>query len=525
MRHPLAEMAEKMALPTEETFKKQFGASSDSIAASSAHSTVFLKKLLAVGISNVAYLRGIMSDESFSDRFMGDLQLKIIRTGKGSDPVAKKMIESVKGCFDAIERKYLENVTLWFHEEADKPEIVKESYVFSFQYFDDKDSVSMSLSHNDKPVSASRTGLDVKEATVAFLKSLILVVEPLEPFTGRIYMQMRLSYRHDFAPADYQPPGFVEACTRLRYPCVRVQNVSVFEPNLVGTVATNHHSVSLVLKRKVDEERGEEETSSARAKLYGLDRSPSSAEIQGTGSQADDAPPLDVHCVCLGSQDGVMIVCGVCDTWQHGICYDVFPEQRHRLRGHVCLRCVKEPPGENGEKRSSLYPSMEKQKPHVLRKQALLKRTLLACRLARVTHLSARRLSTRLRIDEKEALDILAHMKKARLIAPCHCDKKTLKFRKTQSLSQDSECSQSQSQDDLNSFEEDDEIWDVDREALKLYLEKKQNEAAKRHQKRVLEESPVMAPTRKTKTPKRKISSRSQKRLKTDDSLTQESQQ
>ena len=50
------------------TFKKQFGASSDSIAASSAHSTVFLKKLLAVGISNVAYLRGIMSDESFSDR-------------------------------------------------------------------------------------------------------------------------------------------------------------------------------------------------------------------------------------------------------------------------------------------------------------------------------------------------------------------------------------------------------------------------------------------------------------------------
>ena len=62
--------------------------------------------------------------------------------------------------------------------------------------------------------------------------------------------------------------------------------MSVFEPNLVGTVATNHHSVSLVLKRKVDEERGEEEvaeeeTSSARAKLYGLDRSPSSAEIQG----------------------------------------------------------------------------------------------------------------------------------------------------------------------------------------------------------------------------------------------------
>ena len=54
--------------PLFRAFKNQFGGSSVSIAASESKSTIFLKKFFAVAISNVAYLRGIMSEESFSDR-------------------------------------------------------------------------------------------------------------------------------------------------------------------------------------------------------------------------------------------------------------------------------------------------------------------------------------------------------------------------------------------------------------------------------------------------------------------------
>ena len=44
----------------------------------------------------------------------------------------------VEGCFDAIERNYLEKVTLWFHDDKDRPEIAKEAYIFSFKYFEEK---------------------------------------------------------------------------------------------------------------------------------------------------------------------------------------------------------------------------------------------------------------------------------------------------------------------------------------------------------------------------------------------------
>ena len=49
-------------------FENQFTATSSAIAGSGIKSTVFIKKLLAVAISNVAYLRAIMTEESFSDR-------------------------------------------------------------------------------------------------------------------------------------------------------------------------------------------------------------------------------------------------------------------------------------------------------------------------------------------------------------------------------------------------------------------------------------------------------------------------
>merc|ERR1719193_2588384 len=109
------------------------------------------------------------------------------------------------------------------------------------------------------------------------------------------------------------------------------------------------------------------------AQTYGLDRSPSASSVNaGAGNDKDEeeAAPLDVQCVCGGGKDGVMIVCGVCDTWQHGICYGVFPDQRHRLRGHVCLRCVKETGRKkDAEKKITCFdPSMEKMKPEVLRK-------------------------------------------------------------------------------------------------------------------------------------------------------------
>ena len=50
-------------------FKSLFGGTIESVATSASASGTFLKKFLAIAISNVAYLRAIMPEESFRDRY------------------------------------------------------------------------------------------------------------------------------------------------------------------------------------------------------------------------------------------------------------------------------------------------------------------------------------------------------------------------------------------------------------------------------------------------------------------------
>ena len=35
-----------------------------------------------------------------------------------------------------------------------------------------------------------------------------------------------------------------------------------------------------------------------------------------------------------------MILCGVCDTWQHAVCFDVL-KQEEAPQFHVCVDCAK----------------------------------------------------------------------------------------------------------------------------------------------------------------------------------------
>ncbi|ELT87711.1 hypothetical protein CAPTEDRAFT_126018, partial [Capitella teleta] len=69
-------------------------------------SALFVKKLLAVAVSNIAYIRAIFPEHAFGDRSLEDLSLKILRadsTCGGATTVVKWM----KGCFDAIDKKYV----------------------------------------------------------------------------------------------------------------------------------------------------------------------------------------------------------------------------------------------------------------------------------------------------------------------------------------------------------------------------------------------------------------------------------
>ena len=69
---------------------------------------------------------------------MGDLHLKMISGEKDASPLAKGLVERMKGCFDAIEKRYLRTVNLWFHKDPQKTDDVLEAYVFEFSYATDQ---------------------------------------------------------------------------------------------------------------------------------------------------------------------------------------------------------------------------------------------------------------------------------------------------------------------------------------------------------------------------------------------------
>ncbi|CAM4657251.1 unnamed protein product, partial [Lepidochelys olivacea] len=69
-------------------------------------SMVLVKRLLAISVSCITYLRGLFPESSYGTRYLDDLCLKILREDKsclGSLQIVKCRIQ---GCFDALEKNY-----------------------------------------------------------------------------------------------------------------------------------------------------------------------------------------------------------------------------------------------------------------------------------------------------------------------------------------------------------------------------------------------------------------------------------
>jgi len=437
-------ISEETSVPNDQAFAKILGAPSQSIASSATHSTVFVKKFLALAISNVAYLRALMPEDSFKDRFMGDLHLKVISAGEGSRPIARKIIDHVKSCFDAVDKGYLKRVTMWFHEDPNQPEDVMEAYVFKIDYLQDKTNVT--LSRNSKVLSKVVSGGDIKKSAVEFLKTLINQVEHLEPLPPRVCLKMQLAYCHG-TPRDYQPDNFYPATTKLAF-----SSASGHRSLDIGTVSTNNHAFHLGIKTlcAAPSEEDHELRSVSEVgveKTYGLDFDEmavaSQTNVKDGVSQPPPPPPLkpasrlpieakaapeavvetappsvvetqlDVRCICGGSQDGDMIHCEGCNKWQHAICYGVFPDRVGSVEGHVCVSCVA-----GGAGGSCLDPSLEQLTPVSLRMKALFRRATLAASKLKAESMTNEELAHRLSIAAEEAQLLIDQMCRFQLVLP-----------------------------------------------------------------------------------------------------------
>ncbi|NWS48357.1 HORM2 protein, partial [Probosciger aterrimus] len=165
-------------------------------------SVVLVKRLLAISVSCITYMRGLFPESSYGTRYLDDLCLKILREDK-SCLGSLQIVKWIQGCFDALERQYVSFLPI-FKWEA-KPAMT-ELYQFKFKY--KKEVPQMDIISNRVNFVDGVCSEDVKQASRLLIRKLYLLMQNLGPLPNDVTLTMKLLYYNDVTPDDYQPPGF-----------------------------------------------------------------------------------------------------------------------------------------------------------------------------------------------------------------------------------------------------------------------------------------------------------------------------
>ncbi|KAM7401091.1 hypothetical protein PAMA_005332 [Pampus argenteus] len=205
-------------------------------------SLVFIKRMMAVAVSSITYLRGIFPEDAYRSRYLEDLCIKVLREDCNS-PGASKIVKWMMGCFDALQKQYLQIVFIGVYTNPKEPNCIIESYQFKFKYT--KKGPEMDVLRNDD-VNTRVTLEDTKRASMVLIRKLFLLMQNLDVLPNNVYLTMKLYYYDDVTPADYEPPGFKEGeCDSLWFEGMAVH----FK---VGEVQTAFHT----LRVRVSAEQG-----------------------------------------------------------------------------------------------------------------------------------------------------------------------------------------------------------------------------------------------------------------------------
>lgn len=198
-------------------------------------SLTVVKKLLAIAVSGITYLRGLFPEKAYGSKHVDDQKVMILREER-TCPGASQIVQWMQGCFDAIQKKYLRTVIMSIYTDPDNPQKVTEFYQFQIQY--SKTGAQLDFQSNSNNVSSMSCG-NIKKASILLVRKLYTLMQNLGPLPDNVCLNMKLAYYNDVTPQDYQPLGFKEADG----------NTMEFERELVqlnmGEVVTQYHTLKL----------------------------------------------------------------------------------------------------------------------------------------------------------------------------------------------------------------------------------------------------------------------------------------
>ncbi|XP_077455251.1 HORMA domain-containing protein 1 isoform X2 [Stigmatopora argus] len=200
-------------------------------------SLTYIKLLLATGVSGIMYLRGFFPANAYRSSYVQDQKVMILRA-EHSCPPACRLVEWLRGCFDAIQMKYLRSVIMTLSSNPtgpNEPQNVTEFYHFRIHY----DAKGAQLDFESTPSQNVASFGNTKMASILLVRKLYTLIQHLGPLPSKIFLNMKLTYNDSVTPRDYQPRGFEESDSDLL----------VFEREPIklemGEVVTPFHSFKL----------------------------------------------------------------------------------------------------------------------------------------------------------------------------------------------------------------------------------------------------------------------------------------
>ncbi|XP_035207798.1 HORMA domain-containing protein 2-like isoform X2 [Stegodyphus dumicola] len=291
-------------------------------------SCLFIKKLIAVSLSSITYLRGVFPEQAYGERSLCGIKLKILTEDSGI-PAVSKFINTIRSCYDAVDKKYI-------CPNSQKRDEVIEAYNLVFRYKEDEYSIT--CNNNRKIFSPNLSDPTVK-ATLTMLQNLCQLDELLTPLPPHASLNMKLLYYDDITPPDYEPEGFEpSSTTKFQFP-EKAVNI------LLGQIATDFHSYKFVLKTtNAINYSLTQPTSEDPVMIGSQDRAEtardttedhqSSKEIISDSWKSDKDGKIQKSqkskrcpCTCTERHDDDFIACIVCQSKQHKICYGILKNE------------------------------------------------------------------------------------------------------------------------------------------------------------------------------------------------------
>lgn len=233
---------------------------------SSEQSQKLIQTMLTMSVGCLAFLRGLFPDEYFLDqRFVPERKerrddkdkhinsIKIKTLVKGKSKEIDLLLDWLEqGVFQSIKLKYLKALSLGIFLDEDKPNDLFENYIFTFDYNDKDNSVSLSIDTQDSikeaPVVQNNEIITLKDSrkmVQQLMRRFIIITQSLEPLPEEKFLSMRLLFNENVNPT-YQPNLFKDATFQPR-PTIKVARS--LENNLfnVGKLNTGHHNCKLAV--------------------------------------------------------------------------------------------------------------------------------------------------------------------------------------------------------------------------------------------------------------------------------------